>query len=150
MSYSYDKPIVFIETNIRTVIIHHFFKDKKQVADNSLRGVLEQLVPGMDENASGGVLSPRQFYWAMMDYGSSLKKTAGNLSRSSKHYKKQSKFHGSSRQLRGKVIRLLAEGPMTRQKLAGATEDSRLEEVLAALHKEKLVVDEGDQLRLGE
>src|SRR4030095_9666003 len=31
--YAYNRPLVFIETNIRTVCIHHFFNDKENITD---------------------------------------------------------------------------------------------------------------------
>jgi A/G-specific adenine glycosylase len=90
MAYAYNKPVVFIETNIRTVIIHHFFKDKTSVTDKQIREVLAKVVPKAGKNdVQGSILEPREFYWAMMDYGSYLKKTIGNLSRASKHYTRQ-------------------------------------------------------------
>ena len=53
---------------------------------------------------------PREFYWALMDYGTHLKATVGNLNKASKHYAKQSAFKGSRRQLRGLIIRMLGDG----------------------------------------
>ena len=53
--------------------------------------------------------NPREWYWALMDYGTFLKKEFGNASRRSRHYTKQSKFEGSLRQLRGHILRLLLQ-----------------------------------------
>ena len=44
-------------------------------------------------------MQPRDFYAALMDYGSYLKKSGIKLNAQSKHYTKQSKFKGSARQL---------------------------------------------------
>lgn len=152
MAYAYDQPIVFIETNIRTVIIHYFFNDKTGVADADIRQILEQLVPGHPKHDKtrllGAVLSPREFYWAMMDYGSYLKKTVGNLSRASKHYVRQSAFHGSKRQLRGKVVKLLTFGPLNEQKLHAEISDERLNDVLDGLIHEEMIVRRGKTYHL--
>ena len=51
--------------------------------------------------------SPREWYYALMDYGVMLKKTFPNPNRKSKHYTKQSKFEGSNRQIRGAIIKKL-------------------------------------------
>ena len=54
--------------------------------------------------------NPREWYWALMDYGSalalSLSKDA-NPNRKSKHYIKQSRLEGSNRQLRGQILRIM-------------------------------------------
>lgn len=96
--YSYNAPLVFIETNIRRVFIHHFFKDKEQVQDNELLPYVER---SLDKE------NPREWYWALMDYGSYLSKIVENPNHKSKHYVKQSKFEGSVRQVRGRILREL-------------------------------------------
>jgi A/G-specific adenine glycosylase len=97
----------------------------------------------------GGILGPRAFYWAMMDYGAYLKKSVGNVSRASKSYTKQSTFHGSKRQLRGLVVRELQKAPITLHALRKLITDDRLDEVLAALEKEGMISKHGSKLRLG-
>jgi A/G-specific adenine glycosylase len=87
-----------IETNVRTVYIHHFFKDETDVTDAMLLPYIERTLP--QDN-------PRAWYYALMDYGSYLKRTVGNNITKSKHYTKQSTFKGSDRQIRGVIIREL-------------------------------------------
>jgi A/G-specific adenine glycosylase len=94
--YSQNKPLVFIETNIRTVFIHHFFANAVSVTDKDI----EELVIATLDNDN-----PREWYWALMDYGTFLKKEHGNLSRKSSSYATQSKFEGSFRQKRAKVLK---------------------------------------------
>jgi len=97
-AFAFNKPTVFIETNIRTVFIYYFFQDQQEVHDKQLIPLVEQTV---DCN------NPREWYYALMDYGVMLKHTVGNASRKSVHYAKQSKFEGSDRQLRAAILRLL-------------------------------------------
>lgn len=130
MAYAYNQPVVFIETNIRTVYIHHFFADQTDVPDKAIR---ELVAATLDHE------HPREFYWALMDYGTHLKQTIGNASRHSKSYSKQSKFEGSRRQVRGQVLRTLAQGAMTTPELAADIADERLEAVLQDLLKEGLI-----------
>ncbi len=96
-TYTLNKPSVFIETNIRSVFIDAFFKDKANVADSELLPLIEATVD--QEN-------PREWYYALMDYGTMLKRTRTNPSRASKHHAKQSKFEGSHRQVRGKLLEI--------------------------------------------
>lgn len=128
--YAQDLPAIFVETNIRTVFLHHFFNDQKDVPDSALLSLLEQSLP---TNAA------RLWYWALMDYGTHLKRTVGNVSRASAHYAKQSKFDGSRRQIRGQILRLLTAAPRTVLFLYNAIPDERLGSVLADLTKEGFI-----------
>jgi A/G-specific adenine glycosylase len=129
--YSYNQPLLFIETNIRTVLIHHLFADADVVHDKRL---LEQLHEVLDHE------HPREFYWALMDYGTHLKQSHGNAARRSQHYKKQSMFKGSKRAIRGAVIRYLSAQPGELEALVEAVDnDARLPEVLTDLLREGLI-----------
>lgn len=130
MAYAYDAPAVFVETNVRTVYIHHFFADRSDVTDKEVLALVERT---LDRE------HPREFYWALMDYGTHLKTTVGNLNRASRHYARQSKFQGSRRQLRGAVIRTLGETPQTAEALQATYPDPRLLEVLTELLAEKMI-----------
>lgn len=99
-AYAFNMPVVFIETNIRAVFIHHFFADRADVADSELLPLIE---------ANMDMIHPREWYWALMDYGVSLKKQHKNPARRSRHHTKQSRFEGSNRQLRGKILKLLLQ-----------------------------------------
>lgn len=138
-AYAYNSPVVFVETNIRTVYIHHFFADRTDVSDKE---ILELLAHTVDTE------HPREFYWALMDYGSHLKAAVGNLNKASRHYTKQSRFSGSRRQVRGQIIRLLGDGPQTLDDLQGSLEDDRLEAVLGELVDEGMVQQSGSQYHL--
>ncbi len=139
MAYAFNRPVLFIETNIRTVYIHHFFADRTGIADKDIAAVLQETLPADN---------PRQWYWALMDYGTHLKQTVGNVSRASKSYVKQSKFQGSRRQIRGQVLKLLAGGPHALQSLTGSISDDRLTGVLNDLEKEGLIMFSGNAYQL--
>jgi len=130
LAYAHNQPVVFVETNVRTVYIHHFFGDREGINDKEIIHLLEQTLD--HENA-------REFYWALMDYGSHLKATIGNLNKASKHYAKQSKFQGSRRQVRGQVIRLLGSKHYSLAELQTAIPDGRLAAVLGDLVQEGLI-----------
>jgi A/G-specific adenine glycosylase len=95
-----------------------------------------------------GLSHNREWYWALMDYGSYLKATVGNLTRYSKHYTKQSKFTGSRRQIRGTVIKLLTDKPLLLTDIQMNIPDERLESVLAELVKEGMIIKSGSRYRL--
>lgn len=128
--YAFNQPQVFIETNIRSVFIHHFFAHKDAVSDKELLPYIEQ---ALDRE------TPREWYWALMDYGSYLKSITPNPSRRSKHHVTQSAFEGSARQLRAKLLRSLLIGAKSHQQIVLEMNDDRIGAVLMALEKEGLI-----------
>jgi A/G-specific adenine glycosylase len=139
MAYAYNEPVVFIETNIRTVFIHHFFHDQTMITDDAIRVLVTDTLD--QEN-------PRLWYWALMDYGSHLKRTVGNLSTASTLYTKQSQFQGSRRQIRGQILRLLGNGPLTISQLIDHISDERLMSTLSELVAEGLVHKQAESYTL--
>lgn len=131
LAYAFNQPAPFVETNVRTVYIHHFFAERTEVSDKEILEVLGQT---LDRE------HVREFYWALMDYGSHLKTKVGNVNKASKHYVKQSAFHGSRRQIRGQVLRVLGDGSKSATEIARHIPDERLQAVLAELVAERLIL----------
>ena len=98
LAFAFNFPSVFIETNIRRVFIHEFFDGEDDVKDTEILPLVEATVDR--EN-------PREWYWALMDYGSMLKKNVENPNRRSAHYTRQTPFEGSDRRIRGLVLKRL-------------------------------------------
>ncbi|MGK2896537.1 MAG: A/G-specific adenine glycosylase [Candidatus Saccharimonadales bacterium] len=135
LAYSFNRPVIFIETNIRTVYIRHFFADDFDIDDKTIIGKLETT---LDHE------HPREFYQALMDYGSDLKRSGVRNILRSKHYKKQSALKGSVREVRGQVIAVLSSGDMTLNKLKQRlVVDERFDKALAGLQKDGLVSQTG-------
>lgn len=137
MAYAFNQPTVYIETNIRTVYIHHFFADNEQVADSEIIQYLSRSLPS-DPSLT------RDWYWALMDYGSFLKSSVGNLNKLSSTYARQSRFKGSRREVRGQVLRLLTEREASISELKQNMPDDRLFSVLDDLVREGLVRTDRD------
>lgn len=135
-AFGFDKPTVFLETNIRTVYITLFF------ADNCSDILDDVIVPIAAEMLDTG--SPSRWYNALMDLGTYLKKTRPNPTRRSREYSRQSPFHGSKRQLRGLVLKELLEiGTLSKDRLYGISTDDRLNDVIDELTKEGFIAEEG-------
>lgn len=140
LAYSFNQPSVFIETNVRTVYFYHLFEDQSVVDDKELKGLVEQTVDS--EN-------PREWYWALMDYGTYLKKQGVGQLDKSRHYKKQSPLKGSVREVRGHIIRELTKAPLSITQLQkDIAADERFEPALQGLIKDKLVILDGEILQL--
>lgn len=154
MAFAFNKPEVFIETNIRRVFIHFFFPRRRRVTDVELERYIESSVDKKN---------PREWYWALMDYGAAMN-TAGaampgrravakasNPNRRSAHYKKQSAFAGSDRELRGKILRstLSIEGSKisaARLQKKLAIPATRFKKIIAGLEKEGFIVRKGNYI----
>jgi A/G-specific adenine glycosylase len=137
-AFAYNQPVFFIETNVRAVILHFFFKNKEKVSDKEVMVILQKVTP---QN-----LNPRDWYYALYDFGTYLKKTLGRnktkLHQKSKHYNKQSKFEGSFRQKRAQVLKLKLSNPnitdieiISKLKL----EPQEFEDVITSLDKDGLI-----------
>jgi len=97
--FAYNTPFPLIETNVRTVLFHHFFRERDKVSDSELLPIVEKIL-----NRE----KPREWYWALMDYGAYLKAQGIKMNSKSVHYVKQSAFKGSSREVRGAIVRALS------------------------------------------
>lgn len=150
--YAFNQPTIFIETNIRTVFIHHFFPERTDVSDREVLEVLEKVLMNPKRqgyrSATREGIPYRDFYWALMDYGTFIKSSVGNASRQSSAYTKQGAFHGSRRQVRGAVLRELTAKPQRFEDLKRKIADSRLEEVLADLEREQIILSHNKSYRL--
>ncbi len=132
-AFAYNKPVVFIETNIRRVFIHHYFADKADVNDRDILPLVEKTLDAKN---------PREWYWALMDYGAYLATLGNNPNKKSRHYKKQSAFKGSVREVRGGVIALLLKRPHTKKELEDLYDkDERLFTAISQLEKEGFIIE---------
>lgn len=104
-AFAFNKPVVFIDTNIRRVYIHEFLLDRDGIHDDELTPLVEQTLD------TG---NPRKWYNALMDYGAMLKQEQINPNQRSVHYTRQSPFENSNRQVRGRILKILVAGaPLT-------------------------------------
>jgi A/G-specific adenine glycosylase len=142
-AFAYNKPTVFIETNIRTVFLYHFFPTELKRLDISRQQKIsdKEILPLVAEALKRSGMEPREFYARLMDYGTMLKKQGIKLNSQSKHYTKQSKFEGSYRQTRGQILKALLVEPATLNQLLKITgrKKSELVKVVAGLSKEGLI-----------
>jgi A/G-specific adenine glycosylase len=141
-AFAFNQPSLVIETNIRTVFIYHFFPNQSQVTDSEL---LPLISLALDRQ------NPRQWYAALMDYGSYLKRIFPNPTRRSNVYSKQSKLEGSNRQVRGLILKTLTTtNQLTYPELVESLglEVNRVEPALQQLVKEGFVEYQAQQIVL--
>jgi A/G-specific adenine glycosylase len=136
MAFAHNLPHPIIETNIRTVFIHHFFRHTKDVSDADILKLVEKT---LDQK------SPQKWYWALMDYGAHLKKEYGNNTQKSRSYVKQKPFKDSDRAIRGAILKLLLDGPKTTRALQKEIpqDDVRIATQLEALMREGFISKKG-------
>jgi A/G-specific adenine glycosylase len=116
MAFAHNADEVFIETNIRTAVTHHFFPKKELVHDKEVLAILEKAYPKGKS---------REWYAALMDYGAYLKRSGVKLNTKAKGYTKQKAFAGSDRQARGAILKELAKGNASKARLLGLLGDDR-------------------------
>ncbi len=141
-AFAFNIPSVFIETNIRAVFIHYFFREKIDIDDKEILPLVAQTVD---------LENPREWYYALMDYGVYLKKSISNPSRKSKHHLKQSKFEGSDRQIRGNILRILTnQGALSKEELLClcACSEQRFSHIVNGLVLENMVLQSDDLYRI--
>jgi A/G-specific adenine glycosylase len=137
-AFAFGTPVLFIETNIRTVFIHFFFSDKGHVSDPEIAPLLDRA-------------DPRTWYYALMDYGSMLKSAGEKVHRKSTGYRRQSTFKGSDRQVRSAVLKvLLAKEIVSEAALAEMLGESRerVQKILVGLKNEGFVIVREDGLTI--
>lgn len=140
MTYAYNQPVPFVETNVRTVYLHHFFVDETEVTDAQIRDLLQKTLPPN---------SPREFYWALMDYGTHLKAAGVRNNAKSRHYKKQSALEGSLRQMRGQIVRdLTARDLAITELLDRYGDDARFAPAFEGLQKDGLIQQNNTEVHL--
>lgn len=118
-AFAFNLHGVYLETNVRTVFLHELYPQAEGVPDSELVPLVELTCPASvtdaanvadaDNTANDATvqLTPRSWYYALLDYGAYLKKTIPNPSRRSKSHVKQTRFEGSHRQKRAELLRVL-------------------------------------------
>ncbi len=142
LAFAFNKPVVFMDTNIRRVFIHEFFHERENISDKDILPLVQQTLDASD---------PRKWYNALMDYGAMLKKEHGNPNRRSAHYTRQSPFENSNRQVRGMILKtLVKEAPLTVAQLVKKTgmETERVKKNLAQLEREGFIKKKGRMFTL--
>jgi A/G-specific adenine glycosylase len=130
LAYAFNQPSAFIETNVRRVFLHFFFPDEQGVQDADILPLVERTLDRAN---------PRDWYDALMDYGTMLRSTVGDATTRSARYRRQKPFAGSVRQARGLVLgALLRARSLDLEGLAAATgvTDSRLATAVDQLEAE--------------
>ena len=137
LAFAFNKPVAFIETNIRSVFIHFFFnKTERKITDKEILELVElSLDPAIHPR---GYAEPREWFYALMDYGNMLKrrlpqstdKKSADPARKSTLYKKQSSFKVSNREVRSAIIKLFLTHGASKDK---KTTTLRMTDIVKAL-----------------
>ena len=141
-AFAFGSPVAFVETNIRTVFIYFFFRGENDVKDKEILPLVEKTLD---------YTNPREWYYALMDYGVMLKKQYRNLGKKSAHYTKQAPFKGSDRQVRGMILKTLLENSGVTEpelvKILCAT-PGRVRKILAQLEREGFISRKGTDITI--
>lgn len=139
-AFAFARATPFIETNIRSVFIHHFFPEREKVSDREILPLVELTLDRHE---------PREWYYALMDYGAMLKKVGANPGRQSAHHTRQSPFRGSNREQRSLILRnILASPGITAATLVDglAADAAGIRRNLQQLEREGFIRQDGGRL----
>ena len=142
LSFAFNKPVVFMDTNIRRVYIFEFFHDRKNIHDDEIRPLIERTM---------NVRNPGKWYNALMDYGAMIKREYSNPNRRSAHYSRQDPFLNSDRQVRGTILKVLlkklclSKAAITRET---GMDTERINKNLVQLEKEGFIRKKGRNFRI--
>jgi len=137
--FSTNADIVTIDTNIRRIFIKEFHLPEK-VSDKELWMLAEQCLP---KGRS------REWHNALMDYGA-LHLTSQKTGIKPKT--QQSRFEGSDRQIRARILRCLLNDTMSLSELKKTfrIEQKRLRRILDKMVTEKIIVNKNNSYQLNE
>jgi A/G-specific adenine glycosylase len=108
--FAYNKPVVFLDTNIRKVFLHHFLmslprrsltlapRNDNKIDDSQILAIAEKTLDRKN---------PRRWHYALMDYGAVMLNNKPELLKQAKIYHKQSRFEGSTRYWRSQIVKYL-------------------------------------------
>ncbi len=137
---AFNKPTVFVETNIRTVFLHHFFEKPEKIADRAIFVLVK---------ATLDIRNPREWYYALFDYGAMLKRQRKVIPRV--RGRRQSHFRGSNREIRGQIIQLLlTRDSVTKRELVKFLNQNneRVRQILVQLQNEGLIETADDLIHI--
>lgn len=143
-AYAFNKPVPFVETNVRKTFIRFFFAGSRwKVRDEEIITYIEKTIDRKN---------PREWYFAVVDYGAHLGKIVRGMNARSAHYARQGPFEGSNRQARAKLLKLfLAKKRLTLDELLRAGFLKKLlKKNLADFQKEKLILKKGETFALAK
>lgn len=76
VAFAYQRPAVYLETNVRSVFLHELFPEEEAVSDKVLLPLVEAAA-----FHPAAAADPRRWYYGLLDYGAHLKATVPNPSR---------------------------------------------------------------------
>lgn len=150
-AFAFGKHGVYLETNVRSVVLHELFPEADGVADSEVSAV----VAAAARCAETAGVGAREWNWALLDYGAHLKRIGPNPSRRSAHHSRQTPFEGSRRQMRARLLRLVMESPggtpeEYAEMLSGGAEREAhdVHELIGELAREGFLAEENGRFRI--
>ena len=149
--FAFGSTEAFLDTNIRRVYLHFFFPEKHHVSDKEILKVAQRATTNLCVRGKLKYhgITPREWHYALFDYGALVLKDKA-INKQSRHYAKQSRFEGSFRSFRSKVVKFLlaASRPaipkeeieqFLQKELRAAGSKHSAQEIIRSLVKNKLI-----------
>ena len=133
--FAFNKDIATIDTNIRRILISEGFADNS-TSDQDLLEIAKKLLPRGKS---------RDWHNALMDFGALVKTSTKT---GIKPRSKQSKFEGSTRQFRGRIVKYLTKNKTADKDVLikeCETPKNKIEKILSSLVKDGLIALNEDE-----
>jgi A/G-specific adenine glycosylase len=145
--FAFGSRETFLDTNIRRVYLHFFFPNQRDVPDEAILPLAQKAIYYVSHGRGNRTISPREWHYALFDYGALVLKDKG-INKRSRHYSKQSKFAGSFRSYRTKVVHYLLSQKGNKERRAVIKELLKnspypLQEIINSLLKDGLIKKSG-------
>ncbi|MBI2452876.1 MAG: A/G-specific adenine glycosylase [Parcubacteria group bacterium] len=138
--FAFGNTEAFLDTNIRRVYLHFFFRNKHDISDKEILKIAQKAT---DKTRI------KEWHYALFDYGATALKDKA-INKRSLHYAKQSKFEGSFRSFRTGIMRFLLDQPnqkattnKIKRMLRKESSPYSSEKLLASLEKDDLIKKRG-------
>lgn len=131
--FAFNKPVVFLDTNIRKFFIHYFFADRQtrqKISDTEILPIAERMLYKKN---------PRLWNYALMDYGALMLSGKPELLSRAKSYHKQSPFLGSTRFFRSQIVQYLLKHKNASFHELQKTSPRDIRPILSSLSKDRLI-----------
>lgn len=144
--FAYNKPVAFLDTNIRKTLLKWFFyayynklprhnivvslARKDKIDDGELLKIAESVYY---------TKNPRKWHYALMDYGAVILAKEKGLLERIKSYHKQSRFEGSTRYWRSKIVKYLLQYEQASGEELQALVSGEIKPLLSSLARDGLI-----------
>lgn len=136
--FAYNKPVTFLDTNIRKVFLHYFFMKQGSIKKLSRHKIDDSQILSIAQKVLYKK-NPRRWHYAVMDYGAVMFAKEKGLLERVKSYHRQPRFAGSTRYWRSQIVKYLLQYEQASGEELQALVPGEIQPLLSSLERDGLV-----------